>query len=110
MLVFFCTSSLRKVDRHIEKTLFCCRIQIIERLCFFFSGLPARFRHPVRGVQPIRGGRGGVGPREHIPPKVFHLREVQVSNELVTVVCYNFYGNTKSIFIAYNFSQSNRVS
>lgn len=73
----------------------------IERTCtvisLFFSGLPARFRHAVRGVQPIRGGRGGVGPREHIPPKVFHLREMQVSDELVTDVCYNLYGITESI-------------
>lgn len=61
---------------------------------FFFSGLPARFRHAVRSVQPVRGGRGSVGPREHIPPEVFHLCEMQVSDELVVVVCYNLYGNT----------------
>lgn len=43
------------------------------------AGLPARVRHALRGVQPVRGGRGGLRAREHLPPEMLHLRTMQVS-------------------------------
>lgn len=36
----------------------------------------------MRRLQPVRGGRGGLRSREHIPSEVFHLRQMQVSNDV----------------------------
>lgn len=41
--------------------------------------LPALVRHEMRGLQSVRGGRGGVHAGQDVPPEVFHLQQVQES-------------------------------
>lgn len=44
----------------------------------WISGLSARVRHAMRGVRTVRRGRSSSGTRQHLPPEVLHLREMQV--------------------------------
>lgn len=41
--------------------------------------LPKAVWHQVRQLSPVRGGRGRERPRQHVPPEVLHLRQVQVN-------------------------------
>ncbi|CAG9569621.1 unnamed protein product [Danaus chrysippus] len=55
------------------------RVLLQGRTLLLPPGLPASVRHEVRRLQPVRGGRGGLRSREHIPSEVFHVRQMQTS-------------------------------
>lgn len=55
------------------------RVLLQGRSLFLHDRLPEAVRHQVRQLSPVRGGRGRQRPRQHVPPEVLHLRQVQVN-------------------------------
>lgn len=63
--------------------------------------LPKAVRHQVRQLSPVRGGRGRQRPRQHVPPEVLHLRQVQVNIKRENT---HFYIISLASFVIHQFS------